>query len=57
MHTDTSCDQLFMMTGRVWLEDGSFEYALVKEVESGQGGGDVVRQRRGRDGRTRGQIS
>ena len=34
MHTDTS-DQLFMVTGRVWLEDGSFEYVVVKEVESG----------------------
>lgn len=38
MHTDTS-DQLFMVTGWVWLEDGSFEYVVVKEVESGWGGG------------------
>lgn len=29
------CKVLFMVTGELWLEDGSFEYVVINEVESG----------------------
>lgn len=57
MHTDTS-DQLFMVTGRVWLGRWKFwicgrkrSWARVRRGETALGRG------RGDDGRTRGQIS